>query len=76
MSRSRTVAARPVRELLRRRKLESGLSWPEFAMTLGICTRTLERVNVNPDVAIKTADRLAIRLGTHPILLWGDDWYK
>jgi plasmid maintenance system antidote protein VapI len=76
MQRSRRLPAAPVKELMRLKKLESGLSWPNFARAIGVPKRTLERVSVQDVVTYGIADTLAIRLGTHPILIWGEDWLQ
>jgi hypothetical protein len=38
--------------------------------------RTLHRARARGQLSARTADRVAISLGTHPALLWGEAWER
>lgn len=47
-----------------------------MARQTGVCRRELVRASVTGEITIWMADRLACRLGLHPSLVWGDDWWS
>ncbi len=51
-----------------------GFTWEELAERLGVTSRTLARCMQAKTIGVYSADRLAIRLGTHPVLLWPREW--
>lgn len=51
----------------------------EAAAMLGINVGTLQKWRTGESqlgLHYATADRIAIRLGTHPAVLWGREWWK
>lgn len=44
------------------------------AQLLGISARHLHRIHKQAWISYDRADQMAIRLGHHPIEIWGDDW--
>jgi hypothetical protein len=42
---------------------------------LGITASAVTKLRRRGVVSIWTADRYATRLGVHPCLIWGDDWW-
>lgn len=63
------------RELCRRRRF-LGMTWAELAVWLRISDRTLSRLLHARDLAEPVADRMACRLGLHPVLLWPHQWLR
>jgi transcriptional regulator with XRE-family HTH domain len=59
---------------LSRARLRYGLAWDELAERLDISFRTLIRLMSAKTVTPVVADRMAVRLGLHPVLLWPDEW--
>ena len=55
-------------------RLRYGLAWDELAERLDISFRTLIRLMSARTVTPVVADRMAVRLGLHPVLLWPDEW--
>jgi transcriptional regulator with XRE-family HTH domain len=51
-----------------------GLAWDELADRLDISFRTLLRIMSATTVTPVVADRMAVRLGLHPVILWPDEW--
>ena len=51
-----------------------GLAWDELADRLDISFRTLLRIMSARTVTPVVADRMAVRLGLHPVILWPDEW--
>jgi hypothetical protein len=45
-----------------------------FAMMVGSSPRTLKRWRSEGKIPWLSADQMAIALGLHPILVWGDEW--
>jgi len=78
----------PAIELARRQLLDAG--WheregndlykvdniPRIAERCGVAPRTVWRWLGGADMKADTADRVAIHLGTHPALLWPDEWWQ
>jgi lambda repressor-like predicted transcriptional regulator len=64
----------PLKRALRRERRERGETWEQLAARLGISSRTLTRVLASRDIAEQVGDRLALRLGLHPALLWPREW--
>jgi hypothetical protein len=59
---------------LSRVRLRYGLAWDELAERLDISFRTLISLMSATTVTPVVADRMAVRLGLHPVLLWPDEW--
>jgi plasmid maintenance system antidote protein VapI len=38
--------------------------------------RTIHRARLTGGLTAETADRIAISLGTHPVLIWGEAWER
>lgn len=68
------VSAAPLQRLIVRMKDGLGISWDEFGQRVGVTPRTLQRVLASRTIGIYAADHMAVRLGSHPILLWPDEW--
>jgi transcriptional regulator with XRE-family HTH domain len=51
-----------------------GLAWDELADRLDISFRTLLRLMSAETVTPVVADRMAVRLGLHPVVLWPEEW--
>lgn len=66
------LPAAPIKRLIVRKK--GRMPWGEFARKLGISSRTLQRVMAMKTIGLYAADHMAIRLGTHPALVWPDWW--
>jgi plasmid maintenance system antidote protein VapI len=66
---ARLPAAPLQRELTRQRRVLA-VTWAELAARLDISERTLARLLAARDLAEPVADRMACRLGLHPVLLW------
>jgi plasmid maintenance system antidote protein VapI len=66
---ARLPAAPLQRELARQRRVLA-VTWAELAARLDISERTLARLLAAQDLAEPVADRMACRLGLHPVLLW------
>ena len=47
-----------------------GLAWDELDISFGALLRIMSAETVTSDVA----DRMAVRLGLHPVVLWPDEW--
>lgn len=71
--RARLPAEPLKRELHRQRRIQR-ITWEQLAIQLGVSSRTISRLLRARDVAEPVADRMACRLGLHPILLWPRDW--
>ena len=71
---ARLLPARPLQSALRHRKCAQRLSWEQLAVHLGVCARTLYRLMAATEVSYVVADRMACRLGFHPVLLWPKEW--
>jgi plasmid maintenance system antidote protein VapI len=63
------------RELCRQRRVLS-MTWAELAVWIDISERTLSRLLRARDLAEPVADRMACRLGLHPVLLWPRQWLR
>ena len=71
---ARRLPARPLQCALRHEKFSQRLSWEQMAVRLGVCARTLYRLMAAREVSYVVADRMACRLGFHPVLLWPKEW--
>jgi hypothetical protein len=71
---ARRLPARPLQCVLWHKKSSQRLSWEQMAVRLGVCARTLYRLMAATEVSYVVADRMACRLGFHPILLWPKEW--
>lgn len=67
------LPAEPLQAELRRARPD-WMSWKAFAVRLGVSSRTLARVMAATDLAPEWADRLALRLGLHPAIVWPEEW--
>jgi plasmid maintenance system antidote protein VapI len=72
---ARLPAAPLQRELARQRRVLA-VTWAELAARLDISERTLARLLAARDLAEPVADRMACRLGLHPVLLWPRLWLR
>lgn len=59
---------------LSRARQRYGLAWDELADRLDISFGTLLRLMGAETVTPEVADRMAVRLGLHPVVLWPDEW--
>jgi transcriptional regulator with XRE-family HTH domain len=59
---------------LSRARQRYGLAWDELAERLDISFRTLLRIMSAETVTPDDADRMAVRLGVHPVVLWPEEW--
>lgn len=59
---------------LSRARQRYGLAWDELAERLDVSFRTLLRIMSAKRVSLADADRMAVRLGLHPVMLWPDEW--
>lgn len=59
---------------LSRARLRYGLTWDELAELLDISFGTLLRIMSAETVTPDVGDRMAVRLGIHPVMLWPDEW--
>lgn len=67
----------PYEPLIRAARLladDTNLSQASLARLVGTSNEAVSRWNVSGEVPWISADVAAIRLGLHPILVWGDDW--
>lgn len=71
---SHALPAAPLKLALSRARRRGGVSWEGLAQRLGISSRTILRVMASVSVSEVVADRIAIRLGLHPAVLWPDEW--
>jgi len=70
------LPAGPLQRELRLLRGEFGMTWAELAVWLDISERTLSRLLHARDLAEPVADRMACRLGLHPVLLWPRLWLR
>lgn len=68
------LPAAPLKRELRRARRNYGVTWDELAVRLHVSSRTLTRLLAARDVSEHTADRMACRLGLHPVLIWPRQW--
>ncbi len=68
------LPAAPLKRELRRARRSYGDTWDELATRLRVSSRTLNRLLGARDVAEPVADRMACRLGLHPVLIWPREW--
>lgn len=47
----------------------------EFAQAVGVKKTTVLRWLSNGGIPFVSCDELAVRVGLHPMSVWGDDWY-
>ncbi len=50
----------------------------DYARMMGIALRNVQRWFAGhvTSIELARADRIAIRLGSHPLLIWGEDYWK
>lgn len=70
------LPAAPLKRELRRARRLYGVTWDELADRLRISPRTITRLLTARDISEPTADRLACRLGLHPVLIWPRLWLR
>lgn len=70
------LPAAPLQRELRRQRRVLSMTWTELAAWLHISERTLSRLLRARDIAEPVADRMACRLGLHPVLLWPRHWLR
>lgn len=76
MPRFARLPAAPLQHELDRQRRLLAVTWAELAERLGISERTLARLLRAQDIAEPVADRMACRLGLHPVLLWPHLWLR
>jgi hypothetical protein len=59
---------------LSRARQRYGLAWDELAERLDISFQTLLQIMSATTVTPVVGDRMAVRLGVHPVILWPDEW--
>lgn len=64
------VPSEPLLELARGRGYTDG----QLAELVGASIRTVQRWKNNSKIRVDLADRAALALGLHPVLLWGSLW--
>ncbi len=74
MGQGMRLPAEPLKQELRRHLATQGASWDSLAARLGISSRTLLRLMAAQEVSPRIADRWAIRLSSHPSILWPHLW--
>lgn len=52
------------------------LDWARIAALTGVCDGKAVKRWESAGVSVFTADAVAIRLGVHPIAIWGDAWLE
>ncbi len=70
------LPARPLKRALLAVMKARSLCWEELAVRLGVSSRTLLRVMAATSVSPYVGDHIAIKLGTHPALIWPDEWTR
>ena len=68
------LPAEPLHLALSRARQRHGLAWDELAEELDLTFGTLLRIMGAETVPLDVADRMAVRLGLHPVVLWPDGW--
>ncbi len=70
------LSAEPLKRVLVATKRSRQLTWEELACHLDVSSRTLARIMSAEEVGVSLADRMSLRLGLHPVLLWPNEWQK
>jgi plasmid maintenance system antidote protein VapI len=73
MPHSRLPAA-PLKRVLNRLQASESLTWEDLADRIGVTVRQLCRILTAVDLSEQVADRIACRIGLHPLLLWPKEW--
>lgn len=68
------LPAEPLKARLLLSKGSRKATWDELAIRVGVSSRTLMRVMAANTLSPFIADRMAIRLGLHPVLIWLSEW--
>lgn len=68
------LPAAPLKDQLLRTKGARSATWDELAQRVGVSSRTLMRVMAASTLSPCIADRMSIRLGLHPALIWPMEW--
>lgn len=68
------LPAAPIQKRLDATRRSLSLTWDEFADYLGVSKRTLLRTMASSTLGIIVADRISIRLGLHPAVVWPLEW--
>lgn len=68
------LPAAPLKDQLLRTKGARSATWDELAQRVGVSSRTLMRVMAASTLSPCIADRMSIRLGLHPALIWPLEW--
>jgi hypothetical protein len=74
MARVTMLPAWPLLELMDARRKAKGQSWSQFAESVGVPIRSLQRLLEAEEIHFAAADRWAIRLGYHASNIWPLDW--
>lgn len=64
----------PLVDEVERRRRASGASWTALCRSAGVCRRSMARWLARGDLPAAAADRLAVALGLHPVMLWPNEW--
>ncbi|HEV8663679.1 MAG TPA: helix-turn-helix transcriptional regulator [Candidatus Methylomirabilis sp.] len=70
------LPAAPLHRVLRRLRAAESLTWEELAAQAGVTPRHLFRLLAAERISEGVADRIACRLGLHPVLLWPTEWLR
>lgn len=68
------MRALPIEPLLRTLRLDGADTVLEISERFGLHRHRLTRDIADGRISVTAADRIAIRIGLHPILIWGDQW--
>jgi hypothetical protein len=68
------LPAAPLKRVLLRLQDSESLTWDDLADRVGVTQRQLWRLLAADDLSERVADRIACRIGLHPLLLWPKEW--
>jgi transcriptional regulator with XRE-family HTH domain len=72
----RRLPAAPLHRVLRKLRAAESLTWDELADRVGVTPRHLFRLLAAQSISDRVADRIACRVGLHPVLLWPAEWLR
>ena len=70
------LPAAPLKRVLLRLQDSESLTWDDLADRVGVTQRQLWRLLAANDLSERVADRIACRIGLHPLLLWPEEWSR
>jgi len=70
------LPAAPLKRVLLRLQDSESLTWDDLADRAGVTQRQLWRILRANDLSERVADRIACRIGLHPLLLWPEEWSR